>query len=431
MAGQFIDYGQLAQVFDQERLGASIERLAKYGARDDGGVNRQAFTSEERLARAYLYDYAQQNGLHVFVDDFANMFFSSHSELDIDKAILTGSHLDSQPAGGKLDGAYGVIAALESLIVLNELGIQQRNPVVAVAWSNEEGCRFSPGAMGSRAYVTPELLYDYLDIVDDAGISVGQELETTRRELLRMGAKPIKMGSTPKAFIELHIEQGPKLEQMAEPLGVVTVVQGVYWFEVQCLGQAAHAGTTPMGMRDDAFIKAFRLISILMQWVEEKNTNDQLVCTIGRLEVSPNSINTIADKVVFTIDIRSSDDSLLQEFESLLAQQQAVHAQSISYQSLQHVDSTHFNDKIVASIQKACDWVNQQTGMGKAPEMVSGAFHDAVNLAAICPTGMIFVPSKDGISHNPKEFTPIDDLLAGVHALIFVLADLATTDSLG
>lgn len=429
MAKHAVKYEKLIEQLNEKKLHERIEQLARFGALPDGGVNRQAFSLQERQARAYLTEFAHQHGLYVYIDDCANLFFSDQPNVAIESAILAGSHLDSQPAGGKLDGAYGVLAALESLIILKELKVRTNFPIVAVAWSNEEGCRFSPGAMGSSAYVQPELMQEYSKIVDGDGISVAVELENTRKEAIQAGVQPIDMAIAPKAYIELHIEQGPKLEQMKQPLGVVTGIQGVHWYEVHCFGQAAHAGTTPMSLRSDAFITALNLINQLNQWVQIKNKKDNLVCTFGKMQLNPNAINTIAQHALFTIDIRTGEDALLKEFESLLYKLQEQQPEQVQIKKLQNEKTIYFDEKVIESVQNACDFVNKQLGLDRAPKLISGAFHDAMHLARICPTGMIFVPSKDGISHNPKEYTPITDLLAGAHALIYVLLDLAGVNS--
>lgn len=407
-----------ASAVDHDRLQARIATLARFGGRDDGGVSRETLTDHDRAARRYLIDEALALGCQVMVDDCANLYFRRAGAADL-PPVLTGSHIDTQPVGGKLDGAYGVLAGLEVIAALNDGRIQTRHPVEVVAWTNEEGCRFGPGAMGSSAFVQADRLAGFRESSDGDGIRFGDALDHALSELTDIARAPL--GRALAAYLELHIEQGPVLEQAQVPLGVVTGIQGVRWYRVVCKGQAAHAGTTPMHRRGDAMITAIDIAQRLHGQATEAPV--PLRVTLGRWLVQPNSINTIADQVTFSVDARSPDEGALDRFEAFLAQ--AINGNKalthVEYERFFQKSPTIFDADLLAVVAQACDHVCSVTGHDAPLHLNSGAFHDAMYLAQHCPSAMIFVPSEGGISHNAAEATDPESLTLGARALAYAV----------
>ncbi len=419
-----IDTAQQAQDHvDNERLQAAIAALARFGGRDDGGVSRETLTGIDLEARRYLIDQARELGCSVEIDDCANLYFRRAGASDL-PPVLTGSHIDTQPVGGKLDGAYGVVAGLEVIAALNDAGIETQRAIDVVAWTNEEGCRFGPGAMGSSAFVDPARLPVYRESVDSAGITFGGALDAALAQAADVARRPLKHAVS--AYIELHIEQGPVLERAGIPLGVVAGIQSVRWYRVICSGAAAHAGTTPMDERADAMAAAIGMASRLYAHAASESAN-ALRLTLGHWQVNPNSINTIPGQVTFTIDVRCTDESVLQRFDRVLSDLTRSWAWrgSISVECFFQRSPTIFPDAVLALIERAGARACQQSGRAGPLTLSSGAFHDAMYLAEHCPTGMIFVPSKGGISHNAAEATAPDELYLGAQALAYTVTALA------
>ncbi|WP_458762588.1 M20 family metallo-hydrolase [Cupriavidus basilensis] len=406
------------------RLQAAIAALAAFGGRDDGGVSRETLTDIDLAARRHLIEQARALGCEVSTDDCANLFFRRAGKADL-PPVLTGSHADTQPVGGKLDGAYGVLAGLEVIAALNEAGIETLRPIEVVAWTNEEGSRFGPGAMGSSAFVDPACLPAYRASVDGANIRFGDALDAALAATDDVPRRPMQRPMS--ACVELHIEQGPVLERAAVPLGVVTGIQSVRWYRVECTGVMAHAGTTPMDERSDAMATAVGIAHQLYAYAAAEAAS-RLRLTLGRWQVGPNSVNTIPGKVEFTIDVRCVDEAVLARFEAML---DAVTAQArprqggITYQCFFRRPPTHFPAAMLNLIERACARASEQASQGKPLHLTSGAFHDAMYLAEHCPTAMIFVPSKGGISHNAAEETAPHELFLGAQALAYTVAALA------
>jgi beta-ureidopropionase / N-carbamoyl-L-amino-acid hydrolase len=399
-----------------DRLLHLVERLAQFGALDGGGVNRQALSNAEFEARRFLADYARAFGCEVFHDPAGNLFFRRNG-IESSAPVLTGSHIDTQPAGGKLDGAYGVCAGLEVLAAFSDARARTRRPVEVVVWANEEGCRFAPGSMGSAAFVDPSRLAAFRATRDAQGVSYGECIDRMHSEL--SGIPSCGLRRDVHTFIEAHIEQGPVLEQAQIPIGVVTGIQGVRWYRVRTLGQAAHAGTTPLEHRHDALRALIALAGEAYAFAER---TPGLRLTIGTLGVTPGSINTIPGEAVLTIDIRHPDESDLDNCEALLNRYCAEprHGCQIGIEQLMALPTTWFNSAVKTSIRQAAEQLRLA-----AKEMISGAFHDSVHLANYCPTGMLFVPSRSGLSHNPDEHTDPEYLLAGARVLAAAIAQHA------
>lgn len=394
------------------RLSASLDTLAGFGGLDGGGMNRQALSEHDLDARAWLIDRARQLNCRVWTDACANLFIRRDGQQDL-PPVMTGSHIDTQPSGGRLDGCYGVMAGLECLQALADTDVRTRRPIELVVWTNEEGSRFSPGAMGSSAYVEPARLVGYRAGWDAEGVTLGEALDA---HMQRFAHVPWRSAIAAHAFIELHIEQGPVLEQAGIPLGVVSGIQGVRWYQVRCHGASAHAGTTPMPMRRDALLAAMATLPRIDALAERLAGADKRL-TFGRWQVNPNSINTIAGDVTFSIDFRHADPAVLQGFDDGLA---ACLPEGAELEALFSHAPTAFDPAVLDVLGQAC----AATGLAHMP-MRSGAFHDAMYLAGHCPTGMLFVPSRDGISHNPLEYTEPAQLEAGARALAWSLVQLA------
>ncbi|MFC5522580.1 M20 family metallo-hydrolase [Polaromonas jejuensis] len=402
-----------------ERLIQMQRRLADFGGRSDGGVSREALSTTELAARQWLCGLCTGALYQWYIDDAANLIVRRHGT-DPDLApVMTGSHIDTQPIGGWLDGAYGVIAGLEVLHALDDAGIQTRRAIEVAIWTNEEGSRFSPGAMGSSAFSDPTRLQSFLAVQD----AQGQRFESARNAALQATptAQRIKLGHPVHAYIEAHIEQGPVMECGGYSLGIVTVIQGVRWYEVTVHGNSAHAGTTPLATREDALLTAATMVSHLGAAAAARH-DDALRWTVGRFEVAPGSINTIADRVTFSVDVRHPQESELSAMHALLHRvlEQNQGACTYEVRALMQRAPTAFDAQVLAILESA-------VLATQAPHchLGSGAFHDAMYLADCCPTAMLFVPSKKGISHNAAEDTLISDLVEGARALAAALVALA------
>ncbi|MCG7405721.1 MULTISPECIES: M20 family metallo-hydrolase [Caballeronia] len=404
---------QVADAVNAARLLESIEALAAFGARDDGGVDRPALGERDIEARRFLIDRARALGCSVHVDACANLFFRREGDAAL-APVMTGSHIDTQPAGGKLDGCYGVLAGFEVLAALNDANVPTRRPLEVAIWTNEEGTRFSPGAMGSSAFVEPSRMARYAHVQDAEGTTLSAALQ--RHVSAFPELPPRAQQDAAHAFVELHIEQGPQLEKAEVPLAVVSGIQGVRWYAFHVQGIAAHAGTTPMPLRRDAMTLAIALHRELDAIAHELGRADTRV-TFGRWNIAPNSINTIPSAVSFTVDFRHPDARVLGAFDE--------HAQAIAQSHGARIEALFahapvaFNPSVLSRIDEACRALDT-----RALHLTSGAFHDAMYLAKHCPSGMIFVPSIDGISHNPAEATDAGHLVLGARALAHCLTTL-------
>jgi N-carbamoyl-L-amino-acid hydrolase len=408
-----------------DRLQQFLHELAMFGGREDGGVSREALTDIDLQARRFLIDKARSLGCEVHIDDCANLFFRRRGLSDL-PPVLTGSHVDTQPVGGKLDGAYGVVGGLEVIAALNDAGIETQRAIEVVAWTNEEGCRFGPGAMGSSAFVDPRRLSEYRKSMDAKGMSFGDAVDLALKAVADVPSRP--MAEQMSACVELHIEQGPVLERARVPLGVVTGIQSVRWYQLHLTGSAGHAGTMPMDERTDAMAAAVGLAHQLYDYRVRRAT-DTLRLTLGRWQVSPNSINTIPGSVTFTVDVRSVDEQVLAQFESAMNDMIKGYnwAGSIVVENLFARPPTLFPDTMLAVIEQACERACTKALLAPPMRLTSGAFHDAMYLADQCPTAMIFVPSKGGISHNAAEETDPRELFLGVQALAYAVTMLANS----
>ncbi len=407
-----------ARAVRENRLWQRHVAMARIGAIPGNGVNRQCLTQEDIRARALLISWAKARGYQIMVDDIANLFVRRDG-LDASAApVVTGSHMDTQPAGGRFDGIYGVLAGLEALEALDDTGIQTHLPIEVVAWTNEEGGRFSPGAMGSAVFAGARLLEDCFPVTDLDGVRFESALRQT------LNATPslerVALGRPISAYIEAHIEQGPELEAKGLPIGIVTGIQGSRWFLVKVEGEGAHAGTTSMRVRKDAIRSAVNIIAALQEMMHDGD--DRVRFTVGRFDVTPNSPNTVAEEVMFSIDFRHPDTEVLEKRTKRIheiCKRYAGPCEASVAETFNRAPSA-FAPDVVGMLEQAAN----ELDIGHQ-RMASGAFHDANFLAEVCPTAMLFVPCEGGVSHNPAENAKPEDLAAGARVLTAALVDLA------
>lgn len=404
---------------DGARLIDRLRRLAAIGARPEGGLNRQAFTPEEGEARRLVAGWAREIGMTAETDAIGNLYLRyAPAGIDGPAPVLGGSHLDTQPAGGWLDGAYGVIAALEAVQAIKEQAVPLARPLEVVAWVNEEGSRFQPGVMGSAWFV------GHFDLARAPQIEGSDGTALDHAIVGYKAATPdIEERETPfpiAGLIEAHIEQGPILESEGLKIGVVEGVQGIRWFRVEVLGEAAHAGTTPLGARRDAVLAATRLVQALSAALADPV--DVMRFTVGRFVVSPGSPNTVAAKVTFTIDLRHPDTHALDKAEATIrevcAEQVAPCEAAVTVSEM--LSPVAFDERVVAAVAGAAEALGMPFR-----RMASGAGHDAANIARVAPAGMVFVPCHGGVSHHPAENADEADLIAGAHVVATAMARLA------
>jgi N-carbamoyl-L-amino-acid hydrolase len=406
------------------RLWASLMALAEIGATPRGGVCRLAASDLDGAARHRFIRWCEEAGCSVRVDRIGNIFARRPGRNPGLPPVVTGSHLDTQPTGGKFDGAYGVLAGLEIVRSLNDLGYETEAPIEIVAWTNEEGSRFSPAMIGSGAFAGVFDLDYGLGRPDNlSGATLGAELA----RIGFAGDAPVG-GRRVAAYFEAHIEQGPILEANGNTIGVVTGAQGQRWYEVTVIGEEAHAGPTPMPRRRDALVAAARMID----WVNRiGHANAPLACTtVGFVQVSPNSRNTIPGRVFFTVDLRHPEDRVLTQMDRELREAFADLASAARVEAkveeFWYFPPTPFDAALIGAVRDAA----RAQGFTHQ-DIVSGAGHDAVYMARVAPTAMVFVPCAGGISHNESEAASPDDLAAGCSVLMNALLETADSATSG
>ncbi len=408
----------VAGAVSETRQWQRLMQWAALGAIPGDGVNRPCLSALDRAARRLLIGWAAEIGASVSIDDAANLFLRRAGTDPEAAPVLTGSHMDTQPAGGRFDGAYGVMAGLEVLQALHDAGHVTRRPIEVVAWTNEEGSRFAPGCTGAMSWAGVHPPDFWNDHTDATGLRYGDALAehlAAEADLPRRA-----LGGRPHAYVEAHIEQGPLLEAEGLDIGVVTGIQGSRWFTVTIEGASAHAGTAPVGLRQDAVQDMVRAIAALN--VLTADPDDVLRFTVGRISVAPNSSNSVAERVTFSIDLRHPDAAVLRARGDAIAAtvQGAVRHCRVSVVETFHAMPAGFAPEVIAAVEQAA----REAGAGYRL-MPSGAFHDAQFVIPICPSGMIFVPSRGGISHNPAEYTAPSQLAVGTRVLARVVMRLA------
>ncbi len=394
---------------DPERLWSTLMETAAIGATTKGGINRQTLTAEDGQVRAWFRREAEALGCRVTVDEVGNMFALRPGRRADLAPIALGSHLDTQPTGGKFDGNLGVLGALEAMRTLVAAGYETNAPFVVVNWTNEEGARFAPAMLGSGVFAGVYSRAQADAIADIAGVTFGAALDGIgwRGEA--------SIGMPLSAYLELHIEQGPILEAEDKTIGVVTGVQGVRWYEAAIVGRESHAGTTPMPRRADAMVACARL-ALEVQKIALAHA-PTAVGTVGRVEVEPNSPNVIPGVVRMTVDLRHHDDATLAVMEAemyaAIAGVVAGEKVQIETKKLHDIAAVRFHPDCVAAVRTAA------AGLGHAHrDIISGAGHDAVHMSRITPSAMIFVPCKDGLSHNEAESATLEHCAAGAQVLL-------------
>jgi len=391
-----------------ERLWGSLMDLARVGATPKGGVRRLTLTEADRAGRDLFARWAAEAGMSVSVDAIGNIFARRAGE-DSDAApIAMGSHLDSQPSGGKFDGAYGVMAGLEVVRTLNDAALATRAPIDVIAWTNEEGSRFVPTMMGSGVFAGVHTLAYALAQTDVEGVSV-------RDALAAIGyagrARPQPLG----AYFEAHIEQGPVLEQSGTTIGVVQGALGQLWFDLTIIGQDAHAGPTPMDIRKDALVAASRVVLEVNRIAT--TFPDTARGTVGEMRVQPNSRNVVPGEVRMTVDLRNAKaktlDDMVEALRSALASIEAECRVSAVMEEVVTFPPSEFTAALVDSVRAAA------AALGYSHrDIVSGAAHDAVYVSRVAPAAMVFVPCEGGISHNEIENATPEDVAAGADVLL-------------
>src|SRR5499426_2428166 len=403
---------------DRKRLEQSMEDLGRIGATERGGLTRLALTDEDRRGRDLLVRWMREAGLRVTVDQMGNIFGERAGQPG-QPPVMMGSHADSVPTGGKYDGQLGVLCALETIRVLNDHRVRTRHPVTMIVFTNEEGARFQPAMIGSGVMAGKIPLEDAYNARDRDGVRLGDELE----RIGYLGSEPC-IPRPLRAYLELHIEQGPILEEEHLSVGVVEGIVAIAWSRVTLTGVQNHAGPTPMRIRHDALVAAADIVRGVREIA--KKLGGDLVATVGRLDVSPNIPNAIPGRVSLSIDLRDPDERHITRALDLVDRvvKDAARAEGVTYE-LEHywrVPRTRFDLEVVETVEAAV----KSLGCGYR-HILSGAGHDAQYMAAICPTGMIFVPSRDGRSHCEEEFTPMDDIEHGANTLLLAAARLAGT----
>ncbi len=409
-----------ADAVSEQRQWDRLMAMARIGAISGDGVNRACLTELDRQARRLLIDWAKQIDAKVSVDAAANLWFRCDGSDPHAPAVVTGSHMDTQPNGGRFDGIYGVIAGLEALTALHETNATLRRPIELVAWTNEEGGRFAPGCMGSMSWSGCRRIEEFADVLDPDNIRFADALAAHLSAEADLPRRPL--GGKPHAYVEAHIEQGPRLESEGLDIGVVTGIQGSRWFTVTLTGETAHAGTTPLALRRDAVQDMVRAIAALNALMHDPQ--DVLRFTVGRITVEPNTSNSVANRASFTIDFRHPDrDVLLARGDAVAGVvQAAVRDAGVTVQETFHALPVAFSPMVVDAVEQAA----AAHGCSHM-RLPSGAFHDAQFAVPVCPTGMIFVPCRRGVSHNPAEYSEPGQLAVGTRVLTQTLAQLADT----
>lgn len=403
------------------RLWSRLMELGEIGKRDSGGVTRFSFTPEEQQARVQVIKYMLEAGLEVREDAAGNVIGRLEGTHPAAPAVLTGSHIDTVPDGGKFDGALGVIAAVEALQVMRERGKENVHPIEVIAFTDEEGSRFGFGMIGSRA-MAGTLRPEDLEHRDERGVTIAEAMRAAGIDPERIGEAAKHPGEV-KAYIELHIEQGKVLENSNSPVGLVTGIAGPLWQQFTLTGQAGHAGATPMNMRKDPMQAAAELLG---QIYGEAERYPNAVATVGKIRALPGGVNVIPGQVEFSLDLRDIDEVDRDSLEAAIRDQAyricGNRGIGLQIELLQRVAPAPSSPEVRQAVSEA----GRAAGLPSLPTLVSGAGHDGMQFSSRWPLGMIFVRSRDGISHSPDEWSSPEDCAAGAEVLYHALLELAS-----
>jgi N-carbamoyl-L-amino-acid hydrolase len=406
---------------DEDRFVATMKEQAEIGATDGGGLHRLTLSEDDRRIRDWFTEQCEEAGLDVRVDVFGNMFARRGGADPNAKPVMVGSHLDSQPYGGIYDGALGVVSALEFVRELNDQGIETEHPIEVVNWTNEEGSRFQPAMQGSGVWAGHHDIEAEYDRHDTDGNRLEDELERIGYK----GEHPAEPAEEYEAYLELHIEQGPYLEEKEKDVGVVTGVVGFTWGAITFRGEADHSGSTPMHYRNDALVAAADVITGIRRI--PGTLGERTVGTTGYIDAEPNSINIIPDEVTFTWGFRDPDEAVIKEArDRVLAEAEwAAEREGLDweYENRMWSDPVHFSELCVGAVQGAADDLGYDS-----MQIFSGAGHDAVHMTRHMDTGMVFSVSEDGKSHTEEEYTSWPDCEKAANTLAAAAYDLATGD---
>ena len=408
------DPGELR--INAERLQRRLAQLGAVGALPDGGCSRLALSDDDRRGRDLVVDWMRDANLNVRVDAIGNVIGERPGRAG-GPAVMTGSHIDTVATGGLYDGNLGVLAGLEVIETLNDAGVDTHRPIAVGFFTNEEGARFQPDMLGSLVYVGAMSVDTALDVIGIGGRRLGDELAG-----IGYAGNASCPGPRPHAFVELHIEQGPVMEEAGVTIGAVTGVQGISWQELTITGRSAHAGTTPLRLRRDPGYVAMEIGAFVRRLCQE--FGGAQVGTVGRLTLTPNLINVVPSEALLTVDLRHTDEDVLQQAEARLAAfcegLAAAEGVTISSRSLARFAPVQFDPAMIDLVEATAQRLGNST-----MRLASGAGHDAQMMARVCPTAMIFVPSVGGISHNITEFTEAADVAAGADVLLATVVHLA------
>jgi N-carbamoyl-L-amino-acid hydrolase len=401
-----------------ERLWARHIDLAGIGATAGGGVCRLALDESDLAAHRQLADIGASLGMSLFIDEVGNMFMRRPGSDDTLPPVVAGSHIDTQPSGGRFDGVFGVLAALEAIEAIAETGIVTRHPLECVVWNNEEGSRFAPGCMGSAVYAGVMPLELALATRDDHGVALREVVPNLRRRLPEALQRPL--GTAFAALVEAHIEQGPELEAGNETIGIVTGMQGNLRLIVEVRGREDHSGTTPRRRRKDAFFGAVAIVEGLRARLED--ADDILRFTIGRFQVQPNAWSVVPGQAIFSIDLRHPNQEVLDRCLRIVEEVASAQASpcTASVRRVSGAPPVLFDGAVREAIRHSA----QRRGFAHR-DIYSGAGHDSRYFPALCPTGMLFIPCRDGISHNEAEYASPAHVAAGAQVLADAMLDLA------
>lgn len=402
---------------DGKRLWSRLAQLGEKGKISPRGVSRLALSDADKTGRDLVVGWMKDLGLAVKIDEVGNVV-GVRAGQESGAPVMMGSHIDTVATGGWFDGNLGVLGGLEVIATLNDAGIVTRRPVAVAFFTNEEGSRFQPDMLGSLAYVGDLSLQDARATRAIDGALLGEELSRIGYD----GPHPVGRPDA-HAYVELHVEQGPVLDSEGFRIGAVEGVQGISWTEFTLCGQSNHAGTTPMRLRHDAALVAAE-ITVEARAIAKRLGGDQ-VATVGALTLSPNLVNVVADKVLFTVDLRNTDEARLRQAEAELFtfadEAAAAEGVSISKRTLARFEPVAFNGAMVGRVEAIARELDLPVR-----RLPSGAGHDAQMLARVCPACMIFVPSVKGISHNIEEYTEPADVAAGTDVLLRLILELAS-----